>query len=884
MKLKQLLGAWLLILMMLGGFVADNHIHAQGAWMPGNADYSFPRTLLKLQEVPAAQAWLTQPDILPLYRQLYARALSFNPGNMNDTGTRRAAAFAAKDAAFVYLLDRKPIPTGLDTLTDVEAGFMRNKAVNLLNLVNTSVEAYPDFENYLWRSNELTNNLIAYDLLKGAGVADSVLNNAKVKLQEYAGNLHAEVAFDFLNLGFFSLHVDNHALRSAGALGLAAVVLNDMGSSSMDDRPTSWLSAGLYNIDNVFWRDAGNAQSIPGVMAGYAEGPHYLRFGMKHVLPFFHALHNFIPDTTLSISFDGNTRNVRHPWHDPNYSLLYEWVMRTRLPDGRFPALEDSFTDVCYPELAILEKPEYVVKPNFSRFHPSQTSNMWEQLNHSSDDVVADYIASMTAPQAVNYPDLQGLASSGNLVFRSGWDSTSTFVHFTAKNGKMRTSAKGHNQADASSFTLMSRNQLLALDPGYLKWDRRLEVAEAPHHNLILVDGIGPATATTTSAGDADAFIEDVFDLEGLDYAEVRCAYNGVDVVRRPLMMRKDYLILADHCWDGVSHNYDWRLHGHGLEGGDSIHGGFNYDASSQQGVWHKNGVNLSATVTARGGISGMSRQTNIHELRYDSLEEHTTLVVNKSGLEARFLTILLPFEADSSNVGPLCAPQCGSLKIVRNGFMDLASSEDLVLGSASGLAGDLRLDAVFGVYSQRQSGEFAQLVLGQGERMELDGDTLAAASPAMDLAYSILDTAHGEGFMSLPGTLRLFHPYFIPGTVLGAQSWSFDPATSMLEIHLSAAGEFQVLEEVIIGLNPARSLAVLDVWPVPALGQVHIQTLGVGRLEWMDTQGRVLKTWDWRTNQGEINLPEGKGAGILRFISEDGLIHAGRLILRQPE
>jgi Heparinase II/III-like protein len=882
MKSQRFFGASLRILLLILASMAFQWGVGQGAWLPANADLGFPRTLLKASEVPAAQTWLAQPDILPLYRQLYAHTLAFNPGNMSVTGNRRAAAFAAKDAAFIYLLDRKATLSGLDTLTSTEASYMMNKSVNLLNLMNTAVEAYPDFENYLWRSNELTNNLIAYDLLKGAGVPDSLLSAVKTKLQEYAGNLHEEVAFDFLNLGFFSLHVDNHALRSSGALGLAAVVLNDATSSVIDERPTSWLAAGLYNIDNVLWRDAGNAQSIPGVMAGYAEGPHYLRFGMKHVLPFFHALHNFIPDTTLTVSFDGNTRTVRHPWHDPNYHLLYEWVLRTRLPDGRFPALEDSFSDVCYPDLAVLENPAYLVRPNFSRFNPTQTSSLWEQLNHSSDDVVADYIASMTSAQPATFPDFQALAESGNLVFRSGWDSTSTFVHFTAKNGKMRTSAKGHNQADASSFTLMSRNQILALDPGYLKWDRRLEVAEAQHHNLILVDGVGPATASTANPGDADAFIEDAYDMEGFDYAEVRCAYNGVDVVRRPLFMRKDYLVLSDQCLDGASHNYDWRLHGHGLEGGDSTTGYFDFDASAQRGVWRKNGVHLSATVTARGGLSSITREAGEHELRYDSIEAHTTLVAGKSDPEARFLSILLPFELDSSDVEVLCAPQCGSLKITRNGYTDICSAEDLVLGASSGLAGDLGLQAVFGLYSQSASGEFAQLVLGQGTRMTLGTDTLASASIPMDLAYSILDSVHGEGFVSLAGTIRIYHPFFVPGTVLGAQSWSFDAASEMLEIQFAGAGKFDVLEEVIIGFSPAQPLARLDAWPVPAKERLHVRAPGYGRLDWVDMQGRVIKSWPWTQMEGAIDLPMGDQVGILRFTDDGGRLLAARLLVRQ--
>ena len=161
--------AWVLRILVWAFLIGTTGTKAlgQGAWLPANADYSYPRTLLKLSEVPATQASLSQPAIYGLYTKLWQRAWNYQPGNFNVNGDRRAAAFAAKDAAFILLLDRKPIAGGLDTLTTAEATYLQTKAITLLGLMNTTVEAYPDFENYLWRSNELTNNLIAYDLLKG---------------------------------------------------------------------------------------------------------------------------------------------------------------------------------------------------------------------------------------------------------------------------------------------------------------------------------------------------------------------------------------------------------------------------------------------------------------------------------------------------------------------------------------------------------------------------------------------------------------------------------------------------------------------------------------------------------------------------------------------
>ena len=43
---------------------------------------------------------------------------------------------------------------------------------------------------------------------------------------------------------------------------------------------------------------------------------------------------------------------------------------------------------------------------------------------------------------------------------------------------------------------LHAQGQLLALDPGYLSYERRAEVGQATNHNLVLVDGAGPALGT----------------------------------------------------------------------------------------------------------------------------------------------------------------------------------------------------------------------------------------------------------------------------------------------------------------------------------------------------------------------------------------------------
>jgi Heparinase II/III-like protein len=851
-----------LTLSLLCLFVLPASLSAQGAWAPTNADFAYPRTLLRASEVPACIAWIdSHPEMHGFYQELYTDAWTQNVAQTVSNGERRSAAHIAKNCAFVLLLDRKPLlPTGLDTLTASEASTLRNKAIQMLEMINPNVEVYPDFGNYLWRANEITDNMIAFDLLKGAGVADSMLTIARRKLHAYATNYHTQVAFNTFGLGLTSLHVDNHTLRACGALGMSAVVLSDADSSDSDGRASVWIQTALYNIDNVLWR-SNVRQSEPGQLAGYSEGPHYLRFGMRHCLEFFHAMGNFLPDTTLSVSFDGNTRTVRHPFHDPNFDLLWEWVMRIRLPDGRDPAMEDNFAQTHNADMALTEQARFRPTYHGARFNPSAPTTLWAQLHHSTDDVAADYIAAMTPYGAQPYPLLQALPLSGDLVMRSGWDTTSTYFHISAKNGRTRTSGNGHNHVDVTSFILHARGQELAIDPGYLKWERRDEVDGPTHHNMILVDGAGPPEASTGNAGDVDGFIEKSFSLGLMDYAEVRASYVGATIVRKPMFVRKDYILLADAIASPQAHSYTWQLNALGLQGGDSTHGSFALDSVAGSAVWIKNGVHLQAVVTAAGGLSDLTHVTKIHELRYDSMETHTMLQATRSGTgTTSFLAALIPFEADTPNVHLLCGPSCDAIAVRRGGYVDIAFAGNSVAASASGLAHDLAGNAVTSFYSETSAAAFSQWMMENGSLLTYGADTLGYATVPSNWALAVMDTASYEGHAGAAGTLYLYNLGFVPQSVLGwgvVQSWQYDSNLDRLAIVMSGAGRFTIHRDFILETRENAGLDQLRLAPNPAHAQVavHVGTAGAGTWTLLDLQGRVLRAGNYAGGRFVIAL-----------------------------
>lgn len=857
----------------------------QGAWTPPNADASFPRSLIKQQEIPALHAHLQIPENFALFNQLWNDLQSYNPGSGNfvSDGARRNAARRAKNAAFFLLLDRKPDAGQLVPLTPADRDDLRDFSIWLLEHMNTDVASFPDLGGYLWRSNEITNNVLAYDLLKGAGVADSLLATSKNLLVEYCGNLHGEVEFNFFNLGFFGLHVDNHALRTAGALGLAAVILSDEGNTDTDRQPTRWFQTALYNIDNLLWR-SGARQSEPGQMGGYSEGPHYLRFGMKHVLPFYHALGNFIPDTTFTVDFNGDVRSVSHPWHDDNYDRLFEWTMRIRMPDGRSPSLEDCFVATAWEELAIWENPALSPKVDYSRWHPIQPNSLWEMLHHSSDDVVADYLASMTMDQTATFDLLQVLPRSGNVVFRSGWDSTATYLHLTAKNGLARSAAQGHNQADDGSFMLAAHGEILALDAGYLKWDRRDEVGNATNHSMVLVDGQGPATGSIGNANGADTYAENAFDLLDLDYAEVRTAYRGANIRRKVLMLRRNHFIIADQLSSGQPHTYRWQLHGYGLEGGDSLTGYFEWDGANGRATYHKNNASLAVITVADGGGLNYSRATAIHEWRYDSLQEHTAFYADATGAEAQFLSAMMPYAADTPAVAILGNPADGAVVLQTYGYTDVATVSGYAAGTAAGLSGDLIGNADLLLYSTDPNGDFAHLFMENGTEMNLGGTLPCSTDIAMDLALEVRDSAQYAGFAGAAGTIWLQNLAFEPLSVNGlhVSNWQYHIPSQTLIITTDAPTYFLIHEGVVASSEQPQLQQNLLCWPNPSNDKIAVLLPEAsGQLEIRDVRGKLLHRQTIDHKSPEIEVSEfPAGLYLLRWETQDGKSLTGKFLV----
>lgn len=769
----------------------------QGSWQPAGAINSFPRTLLKPSEIGAVQQSLMAPERFELYSSVYGWALSTPPPASSTTDTdRRLRARAAKNAAFIRIIDRKPVGNSLEMLSATEKTQLETNVISILETLNSSVDANYNYEKWQWRSKELIDYLSAYDMLRGAGVPATSLQTSKNKLQEFAGKLYAGASQSGFPYGIILNNIkNNHLLMTAAALGMAGVVLNDASSATTANQPTAWINAGMYAIDNVMWRDA-KRQSEPGLISGYAEGPYYFKYAMENCLPFFRAMGNFLPDGSYSFTWNNVTRQIRNPYYDPNYDLLYQWMTEITMPDGRFPALEDSYIDMGMPELAITGKPQYVSAFNGQKMEPNQLKTLNAQLD-GTVDLRANYLAANVTVGAPAPKPLTSLPTAGNLIFRSDNAFTGNYLHVYGKNGNMLTNSGGHNHGDASSFILYAKGQLLALDAGYLKYDRRSEVGNATNHNLVLVDGAGPVIGSAGSANDAQAYIQNTFETPNLMYGEMQTTYNGSNFTRKTISIRGEYYVMADFITAAANHNFTWQLHGFGLENGTTTQGTFTDKASTHEGVWQKNGVSLKAHVTATGGASSYTKTTSIHETTWNAPENHTTFLVKKDNVsQTQFLATLTPFLTDGTTTTTLNLPNMAGVITTSAAYTDLAFTKaDTLLKAVTtpALLQSVSSDANLTFYSVDANQELNQAFLQNGTTLLSGTQELIKSNRRANLVWQHLAPGQFQGYVNKPATLLVKvanRPISVSGANLS--SWTYNATTGILTATFTQQSDFQ--------------------------------------------------------------------------------------------
>ncbi len=785
-----------------------------GSWNPTGADTSFPRTLFKSSDIQTVKSSLSDPQNLPLFAGIYTNASEAVLTDSSDA-SRLLNSNIAKNAAFVVTLSKKYSGGSIADISSDESAALIAKVISILESFDTAVDRITVsnpaiYDSWQWRSKELIDFCIAYDLLRGAGIPDSQLANAKNRIQQFAGHLYEEstrlIAPPTYPVSFFDLVFNNHAIMTASALGMAAVVLNTSVSSDVNQQPLNWINTAMWNLENILFISA-NRQSEPGSIGGYAEGPGYFRYGFLNYLPFIRSMGNMLPLSALQYTYRGVPRSIANPFFDARYDSLYQWLADIRMPDGRLPAVEDTYINTYFPELALTGKSAFTWKNSFSRSNIG--NSLSAALMSSNTDMRANYIASLPVIGSGSDSLMHILPLSGDLVFRSANDSNAVYMHVTGKHGIARANSYGHNQADVSSFIIYKGGEVLAMDPGYVSYARRGEVGNAQNHNMILVDGAGPSIGDPQNSNDADGYIENNFTRPKLDYAEVRTAYSGTTINRKFLFVRKTYFLDADFITSASTHTYTWQLHGYGIEGGSAMNDGAFIDyLTNGEGIWAKGSESLLVHTAASGGAVAYSKAVMPHEYSYDSTRNHTAMYASKNAANAEFLSALYPYDSVSATISTLTSSPVTALEIIEGGYTDIAFAQsDSILqtldSSVTKLHGKISSNGSLALYSEHnQSGRFDQWFIKSGSLMQSGDTNLFVSDTRLDASLQRTAANSFVGFINKASTVT----FYIGGQVVNIagdniQSWT-QPELNYVTVRFSGASNFAIQTTAALNLK----------------------------------------------------------------------------------
>ena len=831
-----------LLLSLMCLFLVSLNLSAQGNYLPANADPSFPRTLMDREDIGNVRTNISSSEAkMQLYSNIFEKAFQAIPDGNETRPERQDRALIAREAAFVYLINRKVVDNQLVVMDPVERQEFADKAILLLESMNTEVEVIDGFSfyfNWQFRTNELSLYLVAYDLLRGADISAESLSVGADKLQNFAGDFYEKTIqlYPFPNipafsLEFYSYNPNNHGVMYSSTLGLAAIVLGDLTSDDPIYQPISWINAGMWNLDYALWEAEGVIPRVAerGVLSGYAESPNYFNYGFKNAFPFLRAMWNFLPDGSYDYTFrvypnpiigDGNpqtvTKNIRHPWYDPDYYNLYEWMKRIRMPNGRLPAIHDS---------GINHRSALTSLSGQSAYHLP-----FNGISYNSIWVRVQYLCTPVEAGSYDLPLFQAMPESGDLIFRNTYsDPSGTYMHFIGKNGIALYGAKGHHQADATSYQLFYNRENMLLDPGYPGAPQRLAVAGATSHNLVLVNGEGPSLVTGEFVNqNNEVFIENYFDRPSLDYGELRGGWQGAGIVRKAMFAHDRFYIVSDFLRSSSSKNYTFQVHGNGLENADanSAEGNLTTDFQANKYTYTRGtDAKLVSLTTARGGVDEFSAQ--LDSAAISGFQYHTKVLANKNSVDnTEFLTIHYPF---STEVEPSLAEISTSNDLVsavniRDDFYDnlvFTNAADYgvevsfpiteILTAANGDLNLISLDI---------EDEFKFGFTENGDSLFLNNAPVFISDNKGDIFFERIAVDTFMGYVGQAGTVRFYNDIQLVPQDGAVDNFFFDEENGFTSISFSDQGNFTlVADSLFTSLTTIDVLSDISVTPNPSNG-----------------------------------------------------------------
>lgn len=631
------------------------------------------------------------------------------------------------------------------------------EAAECLNTVPTAT-----FTQYFTSDLEISEASVywaeAYDLLAGSGFdfeaagagMETAIRERLAALREYMSQYDGfsssagTIAGDFPSAAYYAAsYSDNHHVKLfAGLTVLSLTVYGEPGSADDYTTARSRLFACLDNMTIT-----GSDDSPAG---GWAEGPSYQEYTAREYLPALTAL------THLGLFDYTDAPEI------VNTDLL---LPRMVMPDGHMPPFDDN------------EAPVNALTGLLASRHHGHTDSgallwLWERTGSPVGMAfLPDYLAQFddAAPVPAN-PDNLGwnrtefFPESGFTSFRSSWEPDARYLLLLSEHGEARENGQAHEHPDPNAFILHAYGEMLMLDSGYGGFSAHDATRFAENHNIVLVDGEGPAAASKSFVGlwfanGSDAELGNSFTTAGLNYALSRTDYQNTYFDRHVVFPGGRYFLLYDTLASSSTRTFTLLLHGNG--GGSS---GGSFAPVDGGGLWTRDAASIRSFTAGtndltQGPAALVFDTEDMQHAVYQRapLLTHTMLKVSQEASDARFLTVLLPQETggimpESSALASSPAGNGAGIRIALGDTTDccMIRQRGASVSFAAGAGADtLTTDADFAWCRLAPSGTLAQMLMVNGTTLRFGGQNRVTASRPATLSADWRDPAEVTGWIA---------------------------------------------------------------------------------------------------------------------------------------
>jgi len=591
----------------------------------------------------------------------------------------------------------------------------------------------------------------AYDMLKGTGydlgASDPTIRGLiTTKAQEFSDNF------------FINFYINNWRVRYHSALGIAAMTLADADSAE------AWHDQAESSVTTVF-----TDFQVQGEGA-WAEGPYYLLYSAKIYLPYMLAFNRLISGADLI--------------NMPEVAATQDWSWKIRMPSGQRPNFEDSHLTYFHNDLVAAVYNDGVYNWDFE--------TVIEELYADDVDAVDNicYYDDSITPTAPDINPTIYMPEAGNMIFRSGWGFDDIYLFLIGEHDEALDYGLGHDHPDATSFMLYAYGEYLGLDAGYIEWEQRTAVHKARNHSMILVDGEGPPASTSTSAGDADAYLEDFYNLGDYKFCRANTLYQGVNFDRGVLFVDELFFVIYDEVLDDFTHTYNWRFHGNGGETS-----GGTLSLNSNGATYERDSATLYVYTDATEPLT-FSTTVDTHSFNYNEILTHSALDAECSGDTMMFLSVFYPVDEGASQPQVEMLDAGEQLAYKFEGGIAAASIAETDYTLPNSLTGypEIVADCKFMCLGIGASNVLEKHALHGATTFRYNGTQLFSADAPVILALDRTGqnwNGYASGYLDY--TISIYSEY-VPNSV----TYNGSPATYtysdyMIEISLSGSGALEI-------------------------------------------------------------------------------------------